>query len=325
MRCPVCGADTNNPSSKCHLDKSWYEAQLGIKEEAVSDTKPPYSELPEDVRKIIDLNTKPLHAEIESLKRELEAAKQDAMVYRREWELACERYDYAKENIKELDDALNSAQSDGQKDYDGMREFQVKFIKADQELQAVKSRLVLARGQADASDDHFRGCVRTNSELRKELESVKADYKESQAELVKVCAQLSKMAPDRGPTAQNTDFNPRSGTTKDGVEVYWLDKIMAQDKDEMFVLLSDFNSIEQELANANYQILHYHRLATSGVYVESEKYSGLHKELHELRARLAHRHIIGKVYDVTSESINALAGELDEVKEQLKECQSRVK
>lgn len=39
------------------------------------------------------------------------------------------------------------------------------------------------------------------------------------------------------------------------------------------------------------------------------------KEKHDkLEARLHHRHIIGKVYEVSAESINTLAGELDETK-----------
>lgn len=42
----------------------------------------------------------------------------------------------------------------------------------------------------------------------------------------------------------------------------------------------------------------------------------------ELEAQLAHRHIVGKVYDVTAESINRLAGELDELKSSHEQLQT---
>ncbi len=44
------------------------------------------------------------------------------------------------------------------------------------------------------------------------------------------------------------------------------------------------------------------------------------KENQALRAQLAHRHIIGKAYTISRESINALAGELDEARQQLSQC-----
>jgi uncharacterized small protein (DUF1192 family) len=44
-----------------------------------------------------------------------------------------------------------------------------------------------------------------------------------------------------------------------------------------------------------------------------------------LEAQLAHRHIVGKVYEVSRESINKLAGELDETRAELEKLRAKVK
>ena len=57
--------------------------------------------------------------------------------------------------------------------------------------------------------------------------------------------------------------------------------------------------------------------SNSGIWVPSGKYIEMQEELKDLRARLAQRHFFGKVYDVTAESINQLAGELDAANEEI--------
>ena len=68
-------------------------------------------------------------------------------------------------------------------------------------------------------------------------------------------------------------------------------------------------------------------LSRGGGYSELEYRSKLIKaggEIALLEARLMHRHIIGKVYDVTAESINKIAGELDEVKQENKDLKKQL-
>lgn len=53
-----------------------------------------------------------------------------------------------------------------------------------------------------------------------------------------------------------------------------------------------------------------------GFHRGNDEWEALRKERDELHARLAQRHIIGKAYEVTRETVNRLAGELEETKEQ---------
>lgn len=59
-------------------------------------------------------------------------------------------------------------------------------------------------------------------------------------------------------------------------------------------------------------------------FVDYSKYAELEKRCKQLEAQLAHRHIIGKVYDVTAESINRLAGELEEMQHRCRELEQQL-
>lgn len=51
-------------------------------------------------------------------------------------------------------------------------------------------------------------------------------------------------------------------------------------------------------------------------YIDAERADKAEKERDDLHARLSQRHIIGKAYEVTRETVNQLAGELDRTKEE---------
>jgi hypothetical protein len=73
-----------------------------------------------------------------------------------------------------------------------------------------------------------------------------------------------------------------------------------------------------ELEKERDEISKYSALTDAELAEAFERIAELENERNELKARLVHRHIIGKVYDVTAENMNRLAGELDEVKAELR-------
>lgn len=77
--------------------------------------------------------------------------------------------------------------------------------------------------------------------------------------------------------------------------------------------------LEVELFHSQGSVEHFEK--TRQVWIDrceqkGQRISELQAELDAANAQLAHRHIIGKSYDVTAENINKLAGELEEMKEE---------
>jgi chromosome segregation ATPase len=73
----------------------------------------------------------------------------------------------------------------------------------------------------------------------------------------------------------------------------------------------DFSYWNTEISDDKYCLIQYEDFKEAMHVIEYSAYQ-------ELERKLSHRHILGKSYEVSAESINKLAGELDEVKAKLK-------
>ena len=89
-------------------------------------------------------------AEIIKLKAELEKFRgmiypaSDMEDYQKSWEILDNE---RKERIKELEAELIQVREEGQKDYDGMREFQAKFIESDHRVRWLEAEVARLKGE----------------------------------------------------------------------------------------------------------------------------------------------------------------------------------